>query len=94
MEKELKTLKDLNKKVHKNWHPKNKLGAYNDEKCTEDNCSITDFEKELKAEAIKVLENNLKEYEEKINGKMTFVGKFEVKRFIDWFFNLTEEDLK
>jgi len=49
----LKTLEDLNRKVHKNWHPKNKLGAYNDEKCTADNCPITDFEEELKTEAVK-----------------------------------------
>jgi len=93
MEKELKTLKDLNKKVHKNWHPKNKLGAYNDEKCTEDNCSITDFEKELKAEAIKRAKYFNKSWffcNKEIEAQY-WRGRYEEVMEAN---NLTEEDLK
>lgn len=49
----LKTLKEIEKELHKNWHTKNKRGAFNNEKCTEDNCPLIDFNNELKLEAIK-----------------------------------------
>lgn len=106
MNKNLKTLKDLNRKVHKNWHPKNKLGAFNDEKCTEDNCPITDFEGELKAEAVKELKMVDDPFEDiKMARALRLydLGKtpaeienalFGVRRYLIWKNNLIEEDLK
>ena len=89
----LKTLKDLNKKIHKNWHSKNKRGAYQDEKCTEDNCPITDCLVELKEEAVKWVKKcpYLNVYNYMAN---EYPLRCSVCLMMIDFFNITEEDLK
>lgn len=83
----LKTLKEIEREVHKNWHPKNKLGAYNDEKCTEDNCPITDILGKVRAEAIKWAKA-IREKE-----KVLKIGMASYYDPFSKFFNLAEEEL-